>query len=61
MPSLLDLMAIAAAANDVLARLRNTNPADLRAIAKATVHRNAARADLREAFTYRARLLGVAL
>ncbi len=61
MPSLLDLMSIQAAAEDVLTMLKARSPADLQAIAKATVHRNAARADVRAAFTHRARLLGVAL
>ncbi len=61
MLSLRDLTAMAAAADDVLARLRNANPADMQAIARATAQRDAARADMREAFAYRCRLLGVAL
>lgn len=59
MLSLLDLMATQAAAADVLAMLKAKNPADMQAIAKATAHHNKARADVREAFTHRARLLGV--
>jgi hypothetical protein len=61
MPSLIDLMAIAAAADDVLAMLKRQNPANLRAIGRAQAERNKAHADLREAFAYRARLLGVAV
>lgn len=61
MTSLLDLMAIAAAADDVLAMLKRQNPANLRAIGRAQAERNSAHADLREALAHRRRLLGVAL